>query len=91
MEIKMRYSQYKKSYGDCKTIPGTYDRESKTVMVEIPEGRIKPSGVRGGKYSYFRIPCFYEGKEIVVPCKAMSYSNAIKQIQRNFPGAVIAK
>lgn len=44
---RMLYSRYKRSFSDCKIIPGTYHKDSKTIAVEIPEGRMKKSGVRG--------------------------------------------
>lgn len=47
----MKYSRYKKSYSDCETIHGTYDKETKTIGVVIPDGRMKNSGVRGQSYS----------------------------------------
>lgn len=41
MEIKrMHYSQYKNHYADCKTVPGSYDKESRSIEVILPEGRI---------------------------------------------------
>ena len=53
-EYRMKYSQYKKHYADCKTVPGTYDTIEKSIIVLIPEGRMKNSGVRGQRYNYYR-------------------------------------
>ena len=53
-EYRMKYSQYKKHYADCKTVPGTYDTIEKSIIVLIPEGRMKKSGVRGQRDNYYR-------------------------------------
>ena len=42
---RMRYSQYKEHYADCRTVPGTYDKINRSIEVVIPDGRMKPSGV----------------------------------------------
>lgn len=38
---RMLYRRYKTSYADCQTVPGTYDKATKTIVVIIPEGRMK--------------------------------------------------
>lgn len=38
---RMLYRRYKTSFSDCEIIPGTYDKATKTIEVEIPEGRMK--------------------------------------------------
>ena len=47
---RMHYSQYKNHYSDCQTVPGSYDKVTKSVEVILPEGRVKPSGVRGKRF-----------------------------------------
>jgi hypothetical protein len=82
-EKRMLYRQYKKAYADCKIVPGTYDSDSKTVVVLLPEGRMKPSGVRGDHYLYF-IDILCEdasGKHVRASAKAMSWPNAEKQFK----------
>ena len=32
---EMRYSEYKVNYPDCRTVPGSYNSETKTIMVYI--------------------------------------------------------
>ena len=87
-KVRMRYSAYKSHYADCKTEYGTYDEFSKTVIVLVPEGRMKPSGVRGKRYLYLR----YNGIErstgynVEVTVKAMSRENAVKQLEKYYPG-----
>ena len=55
METKrMRYAQYKKHYADCKTVPGSYDKADRTIEVLLPEGRVKPSGVRGEHFRFVK-------------------------------------
>ena len=46
-EERMLYRRYKTAYADCQTVPGTYDKATKTIVVIIPEGRMRKSGVRG--------------------------------------------
>lgn len=43
----MKYSRYKQCYADCRTVPGSYDADLKTINVYVPEGRMKPSGCGG--------------------------------------------
>lgn len=85
-EERMLYRRYKTAYADCKTVPGTYDKTTKTIVVIIPEGRMKKSGVRGRRYNYY---CFCgvdkaTGKVIEVTIKAICGENAIKQLLRNY-------
>ena len=35
-EVKMQYRDYKRHYASCETVRGSYDAESKTVIVLIP-------------------------------------------------------
>ena len=86
MEQRMTYCKYKTSYSDCKTVQGTYDKGSKTIVVIIPEGRMKKSGVRGQKFNYYT---FYgvnriTGKSVKVTVKAICGENAIKQLHRDY-------
>lgn len=77
---RMLYRQYKQHYSDCRTVPGSYDSYEKTVEVIIPEGREKPSGVRGQKYHYFKLWAEDEtGKRVQIPYKAITAGNALKQ------------
>lgn len=81
----MLYRRYKQSYADCATIPGSYNATSKTIDVEVPEGRMKPSGTRGQRFRYIE----FEGTEIgtgrKVRCtvKAISVENARKRLSPN--------
>lgn len=78
----MLYRRYKKHYSDCETIPGTYDETYKTIKVIVPDGRMKPSGVRGQSFRYLE----FTGTEIktgrAVRCviKAISVENARKRL-----------
>lgn len=36
-EIEMFYGDYKKQYPDCKTKPGSYNGETKTIIVYVPK------------------------------------------------------
>lgn len=85
-EYRMKYSQYKKHYADCKTVPGTYDMIEKSIIVLIPEGRMKKSGVRGQRYNYYRFSGIDKktGKKVEVTVKAITGENAIKQLLRDY-------
>lgn len=78
--VRMRYSAYKKHYSDCKTVPGTYDSDARSIEVYMPDGRMKASGVRGHHYLYFRLKAIdSDGDEIEIPYKAINFPNAYKQ------------
>lgn len=83
-QVRMRYSAYKSHYSDCNTVPGTYDEGSKTIEVLIPEGREKPSGVRGQKFHRYKL-WFIDryGKLRYCKYKAVSLDNALKQYAKD--------
>ncbi len=35
-EIEMLYSEYKTNYAGCKTLPNSYNRQTKTIIVLVP-------------------------------------------------------
>jgi hypothetical protein len=83
--MQMPYSKYKKSYVDCKTVGGTYNRFDKTIYVIVSPERLKSSGVRGERYNYFPDVKIYDknGDSFTVCLKAICWDNALKQIKRN--------
>lgn len=77
---RMPYRYYKQRYPDCRTVPGSYDSSDKTIEVIVPEGRDKPSGVRGEHFHYFRYAAEDEDGTILrLPYKAITAENAMKQ------------
>ena len=84
---RMLYRRYKNHFSDCEIIPGTYDKNTKTIEVEIPEGRMKKSGVRGKRFHwmYFDGVEIATGREIKVCVKAIDKDHAIKQLENNYP------
>ena len=36
-EVEMSYREYKENYADCKTKSGSYDKETKTIIVYVPK------------------------------------------------------
>lgn len=77
--VQMLYSQYKKHYADCRTVSGSYDSRWKTIKVYVPEGRMKPSGVRGQRYGYFLCKAT-DGKRVFeITYKAITAENADKR------------
>lgn len=89
-EYRMKYSQYKKHYSDCKTVPGTYDATEKSIVVLIPEGRMKNSGSRGQRYNYYRFSGIDKktGKKVEATVKAITGENAIGQLNRNYDKSI---
>lgn len=80
---RMLYSRYKKHYADCATKPGSYDKASKTIEVLIPEGRKKPSGVRGERFHTYQIQIAdSDGKTWHSHFKAVCKENAMKQCEK---------
>lgn len=82
--VRMKYSAYKQRYADCRTVPGTYDANSKTVEVIVPEGRMKPNGVRGQRFDSYRF--WYTSSDGGKPCemyfRAVSAENAERQFKK---------
>ena len=89
-EYRMKYNQYKKHYADCKTVPGTYDTIEKSIIVLIPEGRMKKSGVRGQRYNYYRFSGIDKktGKKVGTTVKAITGENAMKQLLRDYDKSI---
>lgn len=87
MILTMKYSRYKSAYSDCKTVPGTYNRWLKTIDVDIPEGRMKPSGTRGQRYRYmwFNGKDLKTGNPVRICIKAVSVQNAVKRLPKEYP------
>ena len=83
--IRMSYRQYKTSYADCETVYDSYDTITKTVDVIIPEGRMKPSGVRGKRFNTIWL-FVGEDKDHLFKqgFRAVDYSHALRQAKRNY-------
>lgn len=82
---RMLYRRYKTSYADCETVLGSYDPSSKTIIVLLPDGRMKPSGTRGQAYHYYEFTGTENatGRKVRCPIKAVSLGNAIKRLPSN--------
>lgn len=78
----MPYRRYKQSYADCETIPGTYNPAMKTIDVEIPDGRMKPSGTRGQRYLHLTFTGIEiaTGRKVSCTVKATCEENARKRL-----------
>ena len=77
---RMHYSQYKNHYADCATVPGSYDKTTHTIEVLLPEGRVKPSGVRGKRFHGYQIGLTdKDGKHGYCTYRAVSEENAMKR------------
>lgn len=80
---RMLYSRYKKHFSDCKMVPGSYDKLSKTIIVLMEEGRMKKSGVRGKSFSGYELYFVDENGEIkYCVYRAVSKENAMKQHEK---------
>lgn len=40
-EVEMSYREYKTKYADCKTLPGSYDANAKTIVVFVPKKAVE--------------------------------------------------
>ena len=78
--MRMFYRQYKQHYSDCETVPGSYDSINKSIEVIVPEGRMKPSGVRGRHFHGYQL-WFKDASGDCKYCtyRAVSLDNAMKQ------------
>lgn len=75
-----KYSAYKEHYADCDTLINSFNECTRTVVVIVPEGRMKASGVRGRKFASY---LFYTTDKKHCRCKyAVSSENALKQLAR---------
>lgn len=81
----MSYRNYKQHYADCEIVKGSYDKGTKTIEVSVPDGRMKPSGVRGQK---FRTIWIYVGKDkehtFEQGFRAIDYEHALKQAKSRY-------
>lgn len=90
---EMPFKQYKEHYADCETVAGSYDDKTDkyghvnghpTIKVIIRAGRLKPSGVRGQRYS---------GYEFTTDCgtkvcyRAVSEETARKRMKKDYPNS----
>lgn len=78
----MPYRQYKDHYRDCETVAGSYDEDRKTIRVIIRAGRMKASGTRDQHYAGYE---FKNQNGKLVTYRAVSYENALKRCQKEFP------
>ena len=86
MEERMLYRRYKQSYADCDTVPGTYDKATKSIVVIVPDGRMKKSGTRGKTYSHLWFDGVdSDGNPIRVCIKAIDLSHAIARLPKEYP------
>lgn len=85
---RMLYSRYKKHYSDCEVLEGSYNKPDEhtlaTIKVIIRKGRLKNSGVRG---QHFKGYVFVSSDNIQTSYRAVSETNARKQLSRDYPNA----
>ena len=84
IETKL-YRRYKKSFSDCETVLGSYDKDRKTIDVMLPDGRMKPSGVRGQTFKYMEFTGVENatGRPVRCTIKAICRDNAIKRLSKS--------
>ena len=76
---RMYYGRYKQHYSDCETVPGSYDKSSRSIEVILPDGRKKPSGVRGKRFHGYQIGLTDQnGKHGYCTYRAVCEENAMK-------------
>lgn len=79
---RMLYRRYKTNFSDCETELGSYDPKSKTIIVLLPAGRMKPSGTRGRPFRHMEFTGTENatGRKVRCTIKAVSLENAIKRL-----------
>lgn len=84
-EERMPYRRFKTSFSDCETLPGSYDASTKTIVVRLPEGRLKPSGVRGQRFLWLEFNGIENatGRKVRCTIKAICLENAIKRLPKD--------
>lgn len=82
---RMLYRRYKQHFADCETVVGSYDKNNKTIEVMLPDGRLKPSGVRGQSFRYMEFTGIEDATGRAVRCtiKATCMTNAIKRLPKH--------
>lgn len=82
---RMLYRRYKQHFADCEAVAGSYDKGTKSIEVMLPEGRMKPSGVRGQTFKYMEFCGVENSTGRVVRCtiKATCAANAIKRLPQD--------
>lgn len=80
MILRMPYRNYKQHYSDCETVTGSYDKIAKSIEVVVPDNRMKPSGVRGRRFSGYQF-WFTDNAGQAKYCtyRAVSRENAMRQ------------
>ena len=82
---RMPYRRYKERYSDCDTVSGSYDKGSKTIEVIVPDGRMKPSGVRGQRFLTIWLRVGRDAEHTFEQgFRAISFENALKQARRAY-------
>ena len=80
--VRMPYREYKNKWSDHKTVPGSYDKDDKTIEVEFTESEMAKKTNLGNKYSmfgfYFKFGGVEKGIASVVEFNAKSHENAEK-------------
>lgn len=83
-KIRMHYSRYKKHYSDCETEKESYDKSTKTIVVIIPNGRMKKSGVRGKSFYGYKFRFTTKEGTFTVTYRAVCQENAVKNLIKDF-------
>jgi len=81
----MLYRRYKQHFADCETVVGSYDKNNKTIEVMLPDGRLKPSGVRGQTFKYMEFIGVENatGRPVSCTIKATCKDNAVKRLSKS--------
>ena len=84
-ERRMQYSQYKLHYADCDTLAGSYWDDNKSIVVLIPDGRMKASGVRGERYKTVYLNVGDDSEHTYRQgFRAITGENAVKQAKKYY-------
>ena len=84
-KIRMLYRNYKQHYSDCETVPGSWEADTKSIEVLVPDGRMKPSGVRGQRFHGYILYMADPATQKVYRSsyRAVCMVNAMRQHEKN--------
>lgn len=87
--IVMTYKRYKEHYADCETLYKSFEKRNgcSYISVIVRNGRMKASGVRGRGFNYYCFRWTENEKNYQTFYKAVSYENALKRFNADFPNA----
>lgn len=84
--VRLPYREYKQRWADHKTVPGSYDKQERTIEVIFDNEEMKAKTNLGNRYHlesfYFRFDGVQRGISPVVDFQAKTRENAIRNARK---------